>query len=362
MSAKPTLSSILGSLHRRDHEPPPVISKLGWRYHHLGIPTHSPRPNEKHLEASGLHVSGFSTSPFGIEWMRYSDDSPLHPAIKTLAHVAFEVDDLEVVDGIGLLSWSKEEDRLWSLDDGRCLDVIPVPDEAQRDAVELWPFAIAAGRIVLGSTQHGVIATRSSDHLLHASYSLDLQNAGRRNSASGYWLGLHHKGMTARSLGGGRIGYFAWGSDTVAVFDVAEWKDAGTLEWDGNEIGGLMSLPGFVEEQEFAFLVWSTRGAALIATDKALGTFDAGVLRRITGDWRRRLFFPFESDLMNGVVKGLRLDDEPMPDWHADEALQIDDVLQDGTVVARGSTGALHFLKLYRGHIRVDCELNPLLR
>lgn len=27
--------------------------------------------------------------------MRYSDDSPLHPAIKTLPHVAFEVDDLE---------------------------------------------------------------------------------------------------------------------------------------------------------------------------------------------------------------------------------------------------------------------------
>jgi hypothetical protein len=95
MPPKPTLSSILGSLPRRDHEPPPVVSKLGWRYHHVGIPTESPRPNEKHLEAFGLHVSGFSTSPFGIEWMRYSGDSPLHPAIKTLPHVAFEVDDLD---------------------------------------------------------------------------------------------------------------------------------------------------------------------------------------------------------------------------------------------------------------------------
>jgi hypothetical protein len=27
--------------------------------------------------------------------MRYSPDSPLHPAIKTLPHVAFEVDDLD---------------------------------------------------------------------------------------------------------------------------------------------------------------------------------------------------------------------------------------------------------------------------
>ena len=95
MSPNPTLSTIPTPLHRRDHEPPPVVSKLGWRYHHVGIPTDSPRPNEKHLEAYGLHVSGFSTSPFGIEWMRYSDDSPLHPAIKTLPHVAFEVDDLD---------------------------------------------------------------------------------------------------------------------------------------------------------------------------------------------------------------------------------------------------------------------------
>lgn len=95
MSSKPTLSSIFKSLHRRDHEPPPVVAQLGWRFHHVGIPTDSPRPDETHLEAFGLHVSGFSTSPFGIEWMRYSDDSPLHPAIKTLPHVAFEVDDLD---------------------------------------------------------------------------------------------------------------------------------------------------------------------------------------------------------------------------------------------------------------------------
>src|SRR5579872_759082 len=95
MSSNPTLFSILDALHRRDHEPPPVVSQLGWRYHHIGIPTQSPRPNETHLEGFGLHVSGFSTSPFGIEWMRYSDDSPLHPAIKTLPHIAFEVDDLD---------------------------------------------------------------------------------------------------------------------------------------------------------------------------------------------------------------------------------------------------------------------------
>jgi hypothetical protein len=95
MTPQQTLSSLIRSVHRLDHEPPPVISHLGWRYHHIGIPTDQPRPNETHLTAFGLHVSGFSSSPFGIEWMRYSEDSPLHPAIKSLPHVAFEVDDLD---------------------------------------------------------------------------------------------------------------------------------------------------------------------------------------------------------------------------------------------------------------------------
>jgi len=84
-----------GRVYRKDHEPPPVIEKLGWRYHHLGIPTDVARDDETHLEAFGMHVSGFSTSPYGIEWMRFDDDSPLHPLIKSVPHVAFEVDDLD---------------------------------------------------------------------------------------------------------------------------------------------------------------------------------------------------------------------------------------------------------------------------
>jgi hypothetical protein len=95
MSDEVSLASLLKSVRRSGHEPPPVVATLGWRYHHIGIPTEVPRSNETHLERYGLHVSGFSTSPFGIEWMRYSNDSPLHPAIKTLPHVAFEVDDLD---------------------------------------------------------------------------------------------------------------------------------------------------------------------------------------------------------------------------------------------------------------------------
>jgi hypothetical protein len=42
-----------------------------------------------------MYVSGFEESQFGIEWMRFEDDSPLPALVKTIPHVAFEVDDLE---------------------------------------------------------------------------------------------------------------------------------------------------------------------------------------------------------------------------------------------------------------------------
>jgi len=65
------------------------------RYHHIGIPTDQVRDGEVHLPQYGLHVSGLEGSPFGVEWMRFDEDSPLPEIVKTLPHVAFEVDDLE---------------------------------------------------------------------------------------------------------------------------------------------------------------------------------------------------------------------------------------------------------------------------
>lgn len=67
----------------------------GLRYHHVGIPTAEVRADEVHLPEYGLHVSGFETSPFGVEWMRFDADSPLPELVKTVPHVAFQVDDLE---------------------------------------------------------------------------------------------------------------------------------------------------------------------------------------------------------------------------------------------------------------------------
>jgi hypothetical protein len=65
------------------------------RYHHLGIPTTTPRQGERHLAEYGVFVSGYETSRYGIEWMRWEPHSPLPELVRTVPHVAFEVDDLE---------------------------------------------------------------------------------------------------------------------------------------------------------------------------------------------------------------------------------------------------------------------------
>jgi hypothetical protein len=80
---------------RKDNESPFVIKKLNWKYHHIGIPSKESLPGEKYLPHLKLYVSGFKTSPFGIEWMRFEDDCPILELIKTTPHIAFEVDDLD---------------------------------------------------------------------------------------------------------------------------------------------------------------------------------------------------------------------------------------------------------------------------
>jgi hypothetical protein len=81
--------------YRCDHEPPAVVAKLGWRYHHIGIPTDIPRQDEKYIALFKMYVSGFSSSPYGIEWMRFEAGCPLPEIIRTVPHIAFEVDDLD---------------------------------------------------------------------------------------------------------------------------------------------------------------------------------------------------------------------------------------------------------------------------
>ena len=65
------------------------------RYHHLGIPTREKRNGETYLAHLKIYVSGFEQNPYGVEWVRFEDDAEYPEIVKTVPHVAFEVEDIE---------------------------------------------------------------------------------------------------------------------------------------------------------------------------------------------------------------------------------------------------------------------------
>jgi hypothetical protein len=75
-------------------------SEMKLKYHHLGIPTDKPVEGEVYLEKCKVYQCGFDKSEYGIEWMRYEKECDLPEIVKTIPHVAFEVDDIyEAIKG-----------------------------------------------------------------------------------------------------------------------------------------------------------------------------------------------------------------------------------------------------------------------
>jgi len=70
-------------------------SKIKYTYHHTGIPTNERREGEKYSSTFKMYTSGGQDSEFRVQYHRFEEDSPLHPLIKTMAHVAFKVDNLD---------------------------------------------------------------------------------------------------------------------------------------------------------------------------------------------------------------------------------------------------------------------------
>jgi hypothetical protein len=65
------------------------------KYNHIGIPTTERFEGEIDLPHLKITVSDHANNPFGIQWQRYWDDAPYPVLVKTVPHVAFEVDDLK---------------------------------------------------------------------------------------------------------------------------------------------------------------------------------------------------------------------------------------------------------------------------
>jgi hypothetical protein len=64
-------------------------------FHHIGIPTSQPQPNEIYLESVKLFITDASQSPHRIEWIRAEVDCPFPEVMKTTAHVAYTVENLD---------------------------------------------------------------------------------------------------------------------------------------------------------------------------------------------------------------------------------------------------------------------------
>ena len=65
------------------------------KFNHIGIPTTARFEGEIDLPHLKVTVSDHQSNPFGIQWQRYWEGAAVPDLVRTVAHVAFEVDDLE---------------------------------------------------------------------------------------------------------------------------------------------------------------------------------------------------------------------------------------------------------------------------
>jgi hypothetical protein len=68
---------------------------LKYKYHHVGLPTQKRREDMVHIEHLRVHATDHESNPFGIQWMKYEKDCRIPELVRNVAHVAFEVDDLQ---------------------------------------------------------------------------------------------------------------------------------------------------------------------------------------------------------------------------------------------------------------------------
>ena len=65
------------------------------KFNHVGIPTTARFEGEIPLPSLQMTVSDHQDNPFGIQWQRYWEGAPYPELVKSVPHVAFEVDDLD---------------------------------------------------------------------------------------------------------------------------------------------------------------------------------------------------------------------------------------------------------------------------
>lgn len=65
------------------------------KINHIGIPVQEPVAGEVYNEGMKVYLTDFAKSPNRIEFLRFDADSWMPEKIQKLAHIAYEVDDLD---------------------------------------------------------------------------------------------------------------------------------------------------------------------------------------------------------------------------------------------------------------------------
>jgi hypothetical protein len=75
-----------------------------YKFHHLGLPTTKVQPNERYSELFRMYTSDSCCEHVRTQWHRFEADSTIHPLIRTLPHVAFQVGNLDrAVEGCDVI-------------------------------------------------------------------------------------------------------------------------------------------------------------------------------------------------------------------------------------------------------------------
>ncbi|MCU6671544.1 hypothetical protein M8013_22760 [Enterobacteriaceae bacterium H4N4] len=66
---------------------------IQYTFHHFGIPVNTELEHATYSEKAGMYTLD-NPGKFRVQWHQFTEDSPLHPLLKTVPHVAFKVDSL----------------------------------------------------------------------------------------------------------------------------------------------------------------------------------------------------------------------------------------------------------------------------
>ena len=73
-------------------------------FHHTGVITDRPQPDEIYVPASKVWVTSPDNHPYRIEFLRYEPDSPVTGPVRDRCHSAYVVEDLEAaIQGTNVL-------------------------------------------------------------------------------------------------------------------------------------------------------------------------------------------------------------------------------------------------------------------